>query len=278
MAKSRAQAERPQPESLGLPLYGVDSHAHLDGSQFIDSLDEVIARATKAGVSAIGQVFLSPEEYLEGKGRFAAYSHVFFILGIHPCDALKWTDDTLAAMRMAFHNDPRLRAVGETGLDFYWKDCPHRVQEEVFRLQIALARELKRPLVIHSRDAAADTLRILEAEGCSGYPLLWHCFGGDAIQYLDRIVSHGWHISIPGPVSYPSNQELRDALKLIPEDRLLLETDCPYLAPMPWRGKRNEPALSVFTAEAMATALQTDLPTLWKRCGDNAKCFFSWGE
>ncbi len=268
------------PESLGLPFSGVDSHAHLhhmpgEDLDLSSDLNGVLDRAVRAGVAAVGQVFMSPEAYEAGRSAFDGTPiDVFFLLSFLPCDALKCTGRVMDAMRRAFLADPRLRAVGETGLDFYWKDCPPLIQEEAFRLHIALARETRRPLVIHSRDAAQDTLRILEAEGVAGTPLLWHCFSGDAVGQCDRILANGWHLSVGGAVSYPANAALREILLRVPEDRLLLETDCPYLAPVPWRGKPNEPALLAFTAQAVAEARGESSAELWTRCGENARRFF----
>lgn len=269
---------RPLPETLHLPLTGADSHAHLDSKGLIDDLSGVLERAKRAGVAHIGQIFLGPAAYHAHKNLFALHPEVFFLLGIHPCDAAECTPEVMDAMRTAFHNDPRLRGVGETGLDLYWKDCPLAVQEEAFRLQLALAQETGRPVVIHSRDAAEETLRILESEQCIGRALLWHCFSGDAVQHLDRILANGWHISIPGPVTYPSSPDLREAVTRIPADRLLIETDCPYLTPLPWRGKTNEPALVAFTAATIAAVRNEDPAVLWTRCGENTLRFFGYEE
>lgn len=275
---------RPLPEDLHLPFTGVDSHAHLDSRGLMERLPEVLLRAARSGVARIGQVFLGPEAYathkplldeaLAAARRAGPVPELFCIMGVHPCDAAACTGQTFAAMRAAFAADPSLRAVGETGLDFYWKDCPPFIQEQAFRLHLALAKALTLPVVIHSRDAADATLRILEAEGFAGYPVLWHCFGGDAVARLDRLLANGWHISLPGPATYPANKDLREAAAAAPLERLLLETDCPYLSPQPWRGKPNEPALAVFTAEAVAQARGMDPAELWTACGMNAAAFF----
>ena len=137
-----------------------------------------------------------------------------------------------------------------------------------------MAKELNLPVVIHSRDAFDDTLRILLDEGYSNLPLLWHCFDGDA-EKAQTIVSHGWYISIPGSVTYKANTAMRESLHHIPKDKLMLETDCPYLSPEPWRGQTNEPALVVFTAECVANELNRDITELWLTCGKNAQDFFS---
>lgn len=279
-AKERAREagkERPLPESLSLPRVGADSHAHLDSDQLWPEFESVLERAARAGLSHIGQVFLRHSAYLDrrepmGKTR-PGLPELFFLLGIHPCDGLTVTEEEWPAIEEDFRHDDRLRAVGEIGLDFYWKECPRDVQERIFRLQLRIAARLDRPVVIHSRDAFADTLRVLDDEGFAGRPLLWHCFGGDE-DAARALLNRGWHISLPGPVTYPANSALRDAVCIIPGDRLLVETDCPYLAPVPWRGRRNEPALCAFTAAAVAEVRGEAADELWARCGDNARRFF----
>ncbi len=273
------------PQSLELPLTGVDSHAHLDLNAFAEDLDQVLTRAEETGLAAIGNVFLSPEAWQTGKSLFANRQQVFFLLGIHPTDARAWNPRTRDAVARAFAEDPRLRALGEIGLDFYWKDCPPEAQRAAFAGQLALAQTLSRPtadgsdrreplpVVIHSRDAFAETVAMLQEQGFSGYPLLWHCFGGGPDEAA-ALVEKGWHISIPGPVTFKSNDRLRAALRAIPLSRMLLETDCPYLAPVPYRGKRNEPAYTAFTAQAVARELDMEPAELWTLCGANARRFF----
>ena len=250
---SKKSAVRIDPLTLALPLAGVDSHAHLDGQEFDADRDAVLERAHAAGIAQVGNVFLGPDDYRARRSLFDAHPDVFFIMGVHPCDGQNCTQDRLDAMRAAFAADARLKAVGEIGLDFYWPDCPREI--------------------IHCREAEEETLMTLEAEGFAGYPLLWHCFG-QGPETAQRILRNGWHISVPGPVTYKANEALREAVTLIPADRLLLETDAPYLAPLPWRGKRNEPAYTVFTVRAMAEARGENPEDLWRTCGDNARRFF----
>ncbi len=263
--------ERELPEALDLPPVGADSHAHLDGRDF--DVDEVLARALACGVRTVGNVFLGPEAYREGRGLFEGHPDVFFLLGVHPHDAAKMTEDDLAGMREAFTADTRLRAVGEIGLDYYYDFSPREDQQRWFRRQLSLARELDQRVVIHCRDAEDDCLAILDSMGFGGRPLLWHCFGLGP-DWARLIVERGWHISVPGTVTYARSLDLREAVKIIPSDRLLLETDCPYLSPEPWRGKRNEPALLGFTAREIALLRGEDVRELWQRCGDNAREFF----
>lgn len=276
MSKKR-KTERPDPADLGLPPGGADSHAHLDMEAYDEDRDAVLDRAAAAGVARIGQVFLGPAAYRANAALFADRPEVFFILGIHPHDATTATDEALAEVEAACREDAagrsRIRAIGEAGLDYYYDLSPRDVQRRAFAAQAELARGLDLPLVIHCRDAVYDTLRILMDLGLSRRPVLWHCFGGDA-DLAREILSHEWSISVPGPVSYRKSDDLRAAVAEIPLDRLLLETDCPFLAAEPWRGKRNEPAFLAFTAQAAARARGMDPAELWLATGRNAAAFF----
>ncbi|MBU1040012.1 MAG: TatD family hydrolase [Proteobacteria bacterium] len=267
------KAPRPEPETLALPRLGVDSHAHLDLVDFDVDREELLDRALASGVARTGNVFLGPEAYRKNCGLFRQRPEVFFLLGIHPGNADQCSDEALADMRQAFESDPRLKAVGEIGLDYYWDDHPRDLQQQVFRAQLRLAQDLGLPPVIHCRDAFEDTLRVLLDEGFGGRKLLWHCFGGDETQ-ARTLLGHGWHVSIPGPVSYARNEDLQRAVAAIPLERLLLETDCPYLTAEPWRGKRNHPALLVFTAQAVARLQDMPVDALWAATGKNAFDFF----
>ncbi|MDR1125827.1 MAG: TatD family hydrolase [Deltaproteobacteria bacterium] len=267
------QAPLPDPASFRLPRTGVESHAHLDVRHFDEDRAAVLERAKAAGVARIGQVFMSSGLWEKGKDYFLPHPEIFFLLSIHPTEAEQLTDEEYERLRAIIKAEPRVRAVGETGLDFYWKDCPPEVQKPAFLRLMHLAAEVKLPLSIHSRDATEETIALLRAEGFSHYPLVWHCFGGDA-ALAERILKLGWHISIPGPVTFPANQALREAVRLIPAERLMIETDCPYLAPMPCRGKRNEPAYLAFTIHKMAEARGEDPAALWTSCGQTAIKFF----
>lgn len=261
------------PEELGLPPVGADSHAHLDGKGLYENFEEVLERAKAAGVALIGNVFLDIEVWKRTRERFEAHPEIFFILGHHPIDAASWEEGHVERMREVFVSEPKFKAVGETGLDYYWKDATPEQQKRAFLAQAALARDLGLPLVIHCRDAEEDTLNILEGLGMEEYPVLWHCFGG-AAGLVKRIVGNGWHVSVAGPVTYPANNALREALPFIPPDRLHVETDSPYLSPQNRRGKMNEPANVAFTAAAIADCLGMDRAELWRICGENTRRFF----
>lgn len=272
MSKKRKKPRR-EPESLGLPPGGVETHAHLDLEPFAADLDAVFERARACGVSRIGQVFLGPEAYERGRALFDARPEVFFILGVHPHDASGWNQETDAAVRRAFAADPRIKALGEIGLDHHYDYSTPAEQRDAFARQLELARELDAPVVIHSREALDETLGVLDELGFPGRSLLWHCFGGDA-DMARRILDRGWTLSFPGAVTWAGMDAVRDAVAAVPLDRLVLETDSPFLAPDPWRGKRNEPALIVFTAEAVARAGGWDVEDVWRAAADNAVRFF----
>lgn len=265
--------DRPSPETLQLPLVGIDSHAHLDIDPLNESLGNYLQMAKRAGVARIGNVFLGPGAYLKNRHLFDGLDHVFFLAGIHPNDAGEALERDLEPLRAAFESDDRLKAIGEIGLDFYWDRAPKDAQEAFFRAQLGLARDLGLPVVIHCRDAWDACLAVLDDEGFAGRALLWHCFGGDKDQ-AKALLDRGWHISIPGPVTYRGNDDLREAAAFVPLDRLCLETDCPFLAPEPWRGKTNHPALMAFTCAAIAELRGMAPAELWQACADTAVEFF----
>jgi len=272
----------PLPQSLGLPFAGADSHAHLDDPALLALLPDVLERAAQSGVALIVHIFLLEERYrasrsaiLEAASALARAPEICFARGLHPEDALRANEAEWESLEKAVRHDPLVKAVGEIGLDWHYDEdsSPRELQEPLFRRQLRLAREAGKPVVLHSRDAWERTLAILEEEGMAGYPLLWHCFGGNAAQAA-KIVEKGWHIALGGASTYKANAEIRQALREIPLDRLLFETDCPYLAPMPWRGRLNEPALTAFTAVRMAEELDMDAAELWSIAGRNARRFF----
>lgn len=259
---------------MGLPLIGIDTHAHLDLEHFLEEeLGEVLAAARRAGVLDIGNVFLSVDAYEANRARFDAHPNVFFILGQHPNDTADFGPADIDRMRECFRSEPRLKAVGEIGLDYYWDKVPPEVQKQAFRLHLDLARELDLPVVIHSRDADEDTMAVLLEEGFKDRALLWHCFGG-GLDLAESILDNGWHISVPGPVTYSRNQELRAATMFIPLNRLVIETDSPYLTPEPWRGKRNHPALVAFTAAKVAEVKAMRVEDVWHTTAKTARRFF----
>jgi TatD DNase family protein len=234
----------------------VDSHCHLDDHQFDADRAETIARARAAGVEtmmAIGTGEGPPD--LEAAIRLAdQYEFIYATVGVHPHDAAKASGETFARMESLLGH-PKVRAVGEIGLDYHYDFSPRPVQREVFERQLALAAEAGLPVVIHTREAWEDTLSILRAAArLAGIrPSIMHCFTGDAAQ-ARQVLDLGFHLAFGGVLTFPKAETVREAARITPADRLLLETDCPYLAPVPIRGKRNEPAFLVETARRLAEA------------------------
>ena len=228
-----------------------DSHCHLDDRQFDDDREQVIERALAAGVErmmAIGTGGGPPD--LEAGLRLArVYPFLYATVGVHPHDAAKATPETFAAMQ-ALLGEPKVLALGEIGLDYHYDFSPRDVQREVFVAQLRLAAGAGKPVVIHTREAWEDTLRLLRERFSPGRGIL-HCFTGgpeEARQVLDL----GFLLSFGGVLTFSKSDAVREAARLVPEDRLLVETDAPYLAPAPQRGKRNEPAFMIETVRRLA--------------------------
>lgn len=271
------KTKRADPTAMNLPRVGVDSHAHLDMEAFAGDLDRVLERAGDAGVASTGNVFMGPQAYEKGRGLFQGRDEVFFLLGIHPHDAVQSTQEALSDLESIFGSDDRVRALGEIGLDFYRQWSPFQSQRKAFQSQLELARDLDLRVVVHSREADEEVVATLTDLGFKDRPLLWHCFGR-GLELARIILSMGWTISIPGPVTYPRNLELQQAAEAIPLDRMVLETDCPFLAPEPWRGKRNEPAMTVFTAGKIAKLKGLPIQEVWQATGKTARRFFGLEE
>jgi len=264
----------PRPEELALPCVGVDTHAHMDYGAFDQDLDAVLDRARSAGVGWVGNVFLGPENFAANVGIFAARPDVFYLLGVHPHEATSADDAALSRMQDFFRTEPRLKAMGEIGLDYYYADkSPPEIQRKAFREQLALARALDVPVAIHSRDADNDVITTLLDLGFKDRPVLWHCFGKGR-DLAATILAQGWHISFPGVLTFPKNEQVREAVAFAPLERMVLETDCPFLSPVPYRGKRNEPSYLAFVAAAAAECKNMDPAELWTRCGETARKFF----
>jgi TatD DNase family protein len=234
----------------------IDSHCHLAGEEFAADLNDVIDRATAAGVSgALVIVGAEDDEEYERAGQLAhAWTGVRLSIGVHPHRAARFADDPAAAATLVerrLASSAAARAIGEIGLDYHYDFAPRDVQQAVFRAQLALARRLGLPIVIHTREAEDDTFRIL-GEAPAGEPRgVFHCFTGDRAM-AQRAVDAGFHLSLAGIVTFPRATELHEVARLVPLDRLLIETDSPFLAPVPHRGSRNEPARVVHVAEAVA--------------------------
>jgi TatD DNase family protein len=227
----------------------VDSHCHLDDPKFDEDREQTIERARAAGVDcmlAIGTGDGPPD--VEVAVRLAAlYPFIYATIGVHPHDAAKATEETFTRLR-ELAAQPKVLAIGEIGLDYHYDFSPRPVQREVFARQLALAAETGKPVIIHTREAWEDTLEQITDLPHGG---IMHCFTGDAAQ-ARQALDRGFHLAFGGVLTFPKADAVREAARLTPADRLLVETDCPYLAPVPHRGKRNEPAFMVETARRLA--------------------------
>lgn len=230
----------------------VDSHCHLDDSQFAEDRESVIQRAREAGLKwmlSIGTGDGPPD--LACAVRLAErYPFVLATVGIHPNDCQKIVDITFEDLSSLLSH-PKVRALGEIGLDYHW-GVPKEAQMPVFLRQLEMAAAARKPIVIHTRDAWSDTIEVLRSDWAStGLPCIMHCFTGDVHQ-ANESLELGFTLSFGGVTTFPKAGDIREAVRIVPPDRLLVETDSPYLAPVPHRGKRNEPSFVSFTAATVA--------------------------
>jgi TatD DNase family protein len=225
----------------------VDGHTHLSSCEQPD--DELVAEARAAGVTRIVTIGTDVENSGEALAAAERFDSVYAAVGLHPNDATGFSDgDFTQLLELAAH--PRCVAIGETGLDYYREHAPHEDQARAFRAQIDIARTVGKPLMIHTREADDDTLALLD-EHAQGLKVILHCFS--MAERVEECLAHpGWYFSFAGNVTYPRNEDLRAAMLKVSAGRLLCETDAPYLAPQPMRGKRNVPANVVHTAQAVA--------------------------
>ena len=234
----------------GSPDMLIDSHAHLDMFAVGDERDGVIERAREAGLVAIVTIGVDLHSSTESVRIAEAHDNIYTIIGIHPHDAKKVDDRALDGIR-SLAKKKKVVGIGETGLDFYRNLSPQATQLKVFSDFLHLSGELKLPVVIHDRDAHNAVLDYLTAYRDSYVPGIIHCFSGDW-EYAKVCMDLGFYISIAGPVTFPKSKTLHEVVKKLPADRILLETDSPFLTPVPYRGKQNEPAYIAHTAKAVA--------------------------
>jgi TatD DNase family protein len=229
----------------------VDSHCHLDFPDFAAELDAVVERARAAGIGRIVTISTRVKKHVQVLAIAEKFPDVFCSVGTHPHSAKEETDVTAKDL-IARAQHPKIVAIGEAGLDYHYDNSPRDLQEKSFRRHIAAARETKLPLVIHSRDCDADMAKILvEESGQGGFPAVLHCFTGTR-ELAFKAIALGLYVSFTGILTFKNSGALRDIAAALPADRILVETDAPYLAPGPYRGKRNEPAYVVETAKVLA--------------------------
>ena len=253
-----------------MPVKFIDSHCHLDSEQFYDDRDAVIERALMAGVEhmiAIGSGDGPPD--LEAGIRLAdRYRFIYATIGVHPHDAAKATAGTYKRLNtLSAHS--KVVAVGEIGLDYHYDHSPRCVQRDVFVEQMRIARDARKPIVIHTRSAWSDTIALLREHWApGGLGGIIHCFS-EGPREAEQALAIGFHISFAGILTFPKALEILEAARITPADRLLIETDAPYLAPVPKRGKRNEPAYLVETARKLAELRGVTLDEIAQTTADN---------
>jgi TatD DNase family protein len=255
----------------------VDSHAHIDGEEFDADRDEVVARARAAGVGAILNVGTGDPHSgsLERAVEVAeSYEGVYAAVGVHPHDARLYDEEAERRLLALTGRGGRVVAWGEIGLDYHYDNSPRDVQREVFARQLRLAREAGLPVVIHSREADEETVEILRAElGDGGRAGVLHCFGGGP-RMAKAALELGFYISFAGNVTFKKAEALREVALTVPPERLLVETDCPFLAPVPHRGRRNEPAHVVETARFLAALRGVGAEELGRVTSENFRRLF----
>jgi TatD DNase family protein len=246
----------------------VDSHCHLDFPDFANELDAVVARAGAAGVARMVTISTRVRRFAGVLSIAERFPEVYCSVGTHPHYAHEELDVTVDDL-VAETRHPKVVAIGEAGLDYHYDNSPREAQERGFRTHIAAARATGLPLVIHSREADADTARILEEEtGQGAFPAVLHCFTGGP-DLARRAVALGHYVSFTGILTFKNSIALREIAAELPADRILVETDAPYLAPNPFRGKRNEPAFVVETAKVLADTRGVSLEEIARRTSDN---------
>lgn len=254
----------------------IDSHAHIDGPEFDADRDQIIERARAAGVSTILNVGTGDphagvfERAVEVGKR---YESVYTAIGTHPHDA-RFYDDKAEGRIKALVQDERVLAWGEIGLDFHYDNSPRDVQVEVFKRQLRAARECELPVVIHTREAESETIEILKSDYAGAERRgIFHCFSGSK-ELAQSALALGFMISFSGIVTFKKAEELRDVAREVPLERLLIETDCPYLTPIPYRGKRNEPAYVVEVARCLAGIHGVEVEEIGRITTENFTKFF----
>lgn len=251
----------------------IDSHVHLDDEAFNEDREDIIKSLGENGIELVinnSSDLPSSERSVELANK---YENIYAAIGVHPHEARTY-DGEVEKRLIELSRDKKVLAIGEIGLDYYYDNSPRNVQKEVFKRQIELAAKLKKNIVIHSRDAAKDTFDILkEAHEKYDFTALIHCFS-QSVAMMREYLKMGDYIALGGAVTFKNAKTPKEVAKAVDLDRLLLETDCPYMTPVPYRGKRNEPKLVKFTCQYIADLRQMDALELEKITGENTKRFF----
>ncbi|MGO1061125.1 TatD family hydrolase [Planococcus sp. FY231025] len=250
----------------------IDTHVHLNADQYDEDLNEVIDRALENNVTKMIVIGFDRKTIQRAMELAEKYEFIYAVVGWHPVDAIDCTEEDLKWIEeLAAHK--KVVAIGETGLDYHWDKSPKEVQQEVFRKQIRLAKKVKLPIIIHNRDATEDVLRILKEEDAKEVGGVMHCFGG-SVETARESIAMNFMISLGGPVTFKNAKKPKEVAEAIGLEHLLIETDAPYLAPHPYRGKRNEPSYVPLVAEEIARLKNVSVEEVAEATTRNAEQFF----
>jgi len=250
----------------------IDTHVHLNADQYEEDLQEVIDRALEAKVERMVVIGFDRKTIERTMQLIEQYDFVYGVIGWHPVDAIDCTQQDLEWIeQLASH--PKIVGIGETGLDYYWDKSPKDIQQELFRKQIQLAQKINLPIVIHNRDATGDVVQILREENAASVGGVMHCFSG-SVETARECIAMNFKISLGGPVTFKNARLPKEVATEIALEHLMIETDAPYLAPHPHRGKRNEPAFVPLVAEEIARLKGLTIEEIAQATTANAKNFF----
>ncbi|RKD26638.1 TatD DNase family protein [Caminicella sporogenes DSM 14501] len=249
-----------------------DSHTHLDDRKFDKDRDDVIKRAKENGISYIMNPGADYESSVRAVELADKYDMVYAAVGIHPHDA-KTMDEMMLELLKAMTKKPKVMAIGEIGLDYHYDYSPREVQKKWFREQIRLAKEVKLPIIIHDREANNDVMKILKEENAFENGVLLHCYSGSA-ELAKEYIKLGAYISIAGPITFKNARKAVEVVQTVPIEYLMIETDAPYLTPVPYRGKRNETSYVRFIAEKIAEIKGISFEEVAQKTTENAKKYF----
>ncbi|MDI7743876.1 TatD family hydrolase [Lysinibacillus fusiformis] len=254
----------------------IDTHVHLNAEQYDEDLQQVIERAIEAKVEKMVVVGFDRKTIERAMKLANEYEFIYAVIGWHPVDAIDCTPEDLEWIeQLAAH--PKVVGIGETGLDYYWDKSPKEIQQELFRKQIHLAQKLKLPIIIHNREATGDVVKILREENAASVGGVMHCFSG-SVETARECIDMNFMISLGGPVTFKNARLPKEVAKEIPLEHLMIETDAPYLAPHPYRGKRNEPSYVPLVAEEIARQKELSIDEVANATTSNAIKFFNLDE
>ena len=247
----------------------IDTHSHIDMDNYKDRFDEVIAEAKDFGVEKIVIPGVAPSGFKRIVELCEKYENLYGAVGVHPEDLASFDADAESLIR-EYLKHPKIVAVGEIGLDYYWDKSQIERQKEIFEKQILIAKEIGNPVLVHDREAHFDTLEILKKTKASDVGVVMHCFSGSP-EFAMECVREGFYIALGGVVTFKNAKKVKEVAKIVPLERLLLETDAPYMTPVPYRGKENQPAYVKFVAEEIANLRGVSFDEVANATTENAK-------